>query len=167
MEKIGLRNWLQIGADIGILIGLVFVGLQLIQDRELKTAELIAASLQEHHDRNIALMGSEPADALSKLDTGQVLDASEQFIARAYFDSRFANWSRNSILETQGLLPASWRSGTLLADHLWANPYGIEAVESYLNSSPFLTSGFKSQLSAELERMKNVESSRNAAQFAD
>ena len=167
MEKNGMRHWLRIGADIGILVGLVFVGLQVRQDRELKVAELVADSLQEHHARNIALMGSEPAEALSKLETGQTLEASEQFIAQAYFDSRFANWNRNSILENRGLLPASWHSGTLLADYLWANQYGIEAVESYLKSSPFLTSGFRSQLSVELDRVKNVHSNRGSAQFAD
>lgn len=167
MEKIGLRHWLQISADVGLLVGLVFVGFQLYQDREMKTAELIASSLQEHHARNISLMGGDPASTLSKLDSDQALDARDQFIAQAYFDARFANWSRNSILENLGMLPASWRNGIVLPDHLWANPYGIEAVESYLEGSPFLTTGLISQLSAELERVKTVRSKQTPTPAAD
>ena len=154
MEKDTLPYWLQIGANVGLLVGLVFVGFQLYQDRQLKTAELIAGSLQEHHTRNVALMGDDPASALSKLETGDELDYRDRFIAGAYFDARFANWSRNSILENLGMLSAAWSDGVVLADHLWANQYGIQAVESYLRDSQFLTVGLRAQLSIELERVR-------------
>ena len=156
MKKDALPYWLQIGANVGLLIGLVFVGLQLYQDRQLKTAELIAGSLQEHHARNLALMGDDPASTLSKLNSSHELDDRDQFIARAYFDARFANWSRNSILESLELLSTNWSNGIVLADHLWANQYGIKAVESYLRDSPFLTAGLRAKLSAELERVRTV-----------
>jgi hypothetical protein len=156
MNKETLQHWLQIGANIGLLVGLFFVGMQLYQDRQLKTAELIAGSLQEHHSRNVALMGDDPASTLSKLNTGQTLDDRDQFIARAYFDARFANWSRNSILESLGLIAAAWSSGVVLTDRLWANQYGIAAVESYLRDSQSLTDGLRNKLSTELERVRTV-----------
>ena len=154
MENNALPYWLQVGANIGLLLGLVFVGLQFYQDRQLKTAELIAGSLQQHHDRNISLMGDDPASTLSKLDSYAELDDRDAFIAQAYFDVRFANWSRNSILESLGLLPASWSSGIVLADHLWANQHGIKAIERYLRDSPNLTADLRKRLSTELERIR-------------
>ena len=158
MKNNTLPYWLQVGANIGLLLGLVFVGLQLYQDRQLKTAELIAGSLQEHHDRNVALMGDDPASTLSKLDSSEALDDRDEFIAGAYFDARFANWSRNSILENLGLLSAGWSNGVFLADHLWANQYGIQAMETYLGGSQYLTDGLRNQLSTELERVSVVYS---------
>ena len=101
-------------------------------------------------------MGDDPASTLSKLNSSHELDDRDQFIARAYFDARFANWSRNSILEILELLSTNWSNGIVLADHLWANQYGIKAVESYLRHSPFLTAGPRAQLSAELERVRTV-----------
>jgi hypothetical protein len=154
MENNALPYWLQVVANIGLLLGLVFVGLQFYQDRQLKTAELIAGSLQQHHDRNISLMGDDPASTLSKLDSYEELDDRDEFIARAYFDARFANWSRNSILESLGLLSSSWSSGVVLSDHLWANQHGIRAVERYLRESPNLTVQFRKRLSVELERVR-------------
>ncbi len=158
MKSTALSYWLQVGANIGLLLGLVFVGLQLYQDRQLKTAELIAGSLQEHHDRNVALMGDDPASALSKLDSSEVLDDRDEFIAGAYFEARFANWSRNSILESLGLLSSGWSNGVLLADHLWANQYGIQAIETFLRGSQYLTDSLRNQLSTELERVRVVYS---------
>jgi hypothetical protein len=154
MENNALPYWLQVVANIGLLLGLVFVGLQFYQDRQLKTAELIAGSLQQHHDRNISLMGDDPASTLSKLDSYEELDDRDEFIARAYFDARFANWSRNSILESLGLLSSSWSSGVVLSDHLWANQHGIRAVERYLGESPNLTVQVRKRLSVELERVR-------------
>lgn len=162
MENNALPYWLQVGANIGLLLGLVFVGLQFYQDRQLKTAELIAGSLQQHHDRNISLMGDDPASTLSKLDSYEELDDRDEFIAQAYFDARFANWSRNSILENLGLLSASWSSGVVLADYLWANQYGIRAVERYLRDSPNLTAHLRKRLSAELERVRIAYSGRKS-----
>ncbi len=36
MESSKFGYWLQVGANVGFLLGLVFVGLQMQQDRELK-----------------------------------------------------------------------------------------------------------------------------------
>ncbi|MFT6045623.1 MAG: hypothetical protein ACI9WC_001324 [Arenicella sp.] len=162
MENNALPYWLQVGANIGLLLGLVFVGLQFYQDRQLKTAELIAGSLQQHHDRNISLMGDDPASTLSKLDSHEELDDRDEFIAQAYFDARFANWSRNSILENLGLLSASWSSGVVLADHLWANQYGIKAVERYLRDSPSLTTHIRTRLTVELQRVRIAYSDKKS-----
>lgn len=147
-------HWLQVGANLGLLVGLVFVAIQLYQDRQLKTAELIAGSLQEHHARHLALMGDNPAAALSKLPTGQVLNEHDRFIAKAYFDSHMANWSRNSILEQIGLLPPAWSNRLRLTDSLWANQYGIKAVENYLQDSTTRSDGLRSKLADELERIR-------------
>lgn len=167
MEKDTLHYWLQVVANVGLLVGLVFVGFQLIQDRQLKTAELIAGSLQEAHTRNIALMGEDPASSLSKLEDGDQLDDRERFIARAYFDARFANWTRNSILENLGLLAASWNNGVVLADHLWANKYGIQAVESYLGNSSTISGSLRDRLSTELKRVRSVYLDRTSRTIDD
>lgn len=147
-------HWLQVGANLGLLVGLVFVAIQLYQDRQLKTAELIAGSLQEHHARHLALMGDNPATALSKLSTDQALNERDQFIAKAYFDSHMVIWSRNSILEQIGLLPPAWSNRLRLADSLWANQYGIRAVEKYLQDSMTPSDGLRTKLADELERIR-------------
>lgn len=63
---------------------------------------------------------------------------------------------RNSILENLGLISASWSNGAVLADHLWANQYGIQAVESYLRESPAISASLENRLAAELERVRGV-----------
>lgn len=49
MNSNRVTYWLQIGGNLALLVGLVFVGVQLYQDRQLKRAELVLGNVRHHH----------------------------------------------------------------------------------------------------------------------
>ena len=67
MESSKVGYWLQVGGNIGILLGLVVVALQLYQDRQLKAAEMVMAQLDNAIQIRLALMGEEPPQGTSQI----------------------------------------------------------------------------------------------------
>lgn len=137
-----VATWLQIASNAGVLIGLIFVGLQIMQDRELKIAELITIAANTDHDRQIALMGEEPAEAIAKLIDGQCLDLREQLIMEIYYDARIETWVRNSKLERLGLFSPSWRQDLDLSEKPWQNMIARNAFAADVDN-PELVDGVR------------------------
>jgi len=66
MDTSKAANWLQIIGNVGIVLGLVFVGFQLYQDRQLKLAELSAGYFDSRILANSASMGEDPQKSIVK-----------------------------------------------------------------------------------------------------
>ena len=60
------NNWLQIAANLGILIGLILVGFQMRQNSELLGAELVFMENQRLIDGARALAGEYPSSVFAK-----------------------------------------------------------------------------------------------------
>jgi hypothetical protein len=86
MDSGKISDWLQVGALFGVLSGLIFVGLQLMQDRQIASAEVIA----EAASRRMywaELVGQNP-DVWVRGLAGQPLSATEA----VYFDALATSW---------------------------------------------------------------------------
>ena len=64
-----VSDWLQIGANVGILVGLVFVGGQLRQEHQIASAELTSETLSAANEVALVGMGEDLAGAYSRLQT--------------------------------------------------------------------------------------------------
>jgi len=66
MDSSKLANWLQIGGNIGIVIGLILVAVQIKQSSELAHAQLVSEGHAIAMSIQLALAGEEPGIAWSK-----------------------------------------------------------------------------------------------------
>ena len=146
-------EYLQLLANIGVVVGLFFVGYQIIQDRDHKRAELYGVVFQDNHSRHLALMGENPAAALAKLPLEKCLSEEEQIVVQAYYDAIAAIWARSSLLEQEGLFPARWREAISLDTKFWRNQIAMEAIDRQSQNHVFNLE-FREQLAEVVKQSK-------------
>ena len=61
-----LNRWLTLIANIGIVIGLVMVAIQIQQDSDLARAQLFSDHTDSRRDWNQAMMGESPMEVVAK-----------------------------------------------------------------------------------------------------
>ena len=66
MEITKVGYWLQVGANVGILVGLILVGLQIKQSSDITRAEFTNQLWGSANQMALALMGENPSSALRK-----------------------------------------------------------------------------------------------------
>ena len=66
MNSDNLNKWLSLGANIGVVIGLLLVAFQIRQDAELTKAQLFSESTDSRREWNQAMMGNEPMKVVTK-----------------------------------------------------------------------------------------------------
>ena len=153
------RDWIQIFSNVGVVAGLFFLGYQILQDRELKTAELLSAAFQDDQARHFTLMGENPAIPLTKMLTDQCLTDVEEAIVSIYFSSRLVDLRRNDYLEEVGLFPEQWTDSTGFSLPIWHNRYGLQALQDALNT-PHISERYRSRIAqAVAEITRKVENS--------
>ena len=98
MGKLG--GWVQALGNIGILIGLFFVGLQLQQEKELKRAEFVAANFHKVTDGWLAVLGEDPASSLERLSFHpEELTDRDLIVLDAWFRLDQVSWRYSSFLD--------------------------------------------------------------------
>ena len=107
-NKIGL--WLQIAANIGILVGLIAVWFQMRQEHELAAVELKSDSYRQIYEWQLTLMGDDPSRSLAKLHAApETLTEYDVTVLNAYINSELWMARRMSYLEENGLYDDDWR----------------------------------------------------------
>ena len=132
------NNWLQIAANLGILIGLILVGFQMRQNSELLRAELAFMESQRLIDGAQALAGENPSSVFAKhLTNLEDLSLQEQIEIEAFYYTHFENWRSMHILASIGILEDEWKI-RIDNDAQWllGNPYGRARWESAQNFQP-------------------------------
>ena len=152
MEARKIADWLQVLGNLGIVLGLFFVGLQLYQDRQLKTAELVAGYFDTRIMANIGVMGDEPHRSIVKAATDpDAMTPEDAYIYFANLDSWMSLWMRYARLAEFGLVRDDWVewSGMPLEA---GTPMGIREVRSFVaaNADVF-PEAFRVKLKADLE----------------
>lgn len=125
MNLDSLNKWLALGANLGVLVGIVFLV------TEIDQANRIAQNESESNLNSAAAFLSanvrEEADLMIKLmDESSVLTAEEKFLAEQLASEHMAVW---------GSANNAYRSG-LIADYLWE--IYMVAMEQTLNNYPGL-----------------------------
>ena len=139
MESSKLGFWLQVGGNIGILLGLVFVGVQLYQDRQLKRAEFIHANFIDAAETQRWIGGESPTEALVKVvdrEPPVELSDAELAIVVARLDIQFSAWERNSWMERLGVFEGGWREGIGLGISYFQTPLGRRWLNAELTARP-------------------------------
>jgi len=95
LKKIDLGQTVSILANLGVIAGIVFLGMELQQNNELLEAE----SRSARNDRAIGLLSlpsnRELAAVLAKLNDGDDLDSTDQVQLRSYVIVIFRNFEAN------------------------------------------------------------------------
>ena len=152
MKSNKVADWLQSLGNLGIVLGLIFVGFQLYQDRQLKLAELSAAYFEARIQANAAAMGDTPYRSIVKA----AMNPSSMTPEDAYiFLLNQDNWRsldmRYAALEGIGLGPNNWQeySGLPLESK---TPMGIRDTKYWMTKSNNFPQEFRDKVHQELEQ---------------
>jgi hypothetical protein len=105
MNRERISDWLQLGASIGVILSLIFVGLEIQQSREIAIADI--------YQQRTALMLQQlsfvvPPEAIDeswrKERAGEELTQDDEFYLYMRTASRIAYWENNHFQYQQGLL---------------------------------------------------------------
>ena len=153
------RDWLQIVSNLGVVAGLVFLGFQILQDREMKRADMIAATFQDDNTRLIALLGENSGATISKIINNRCLSEEEQTIAAVYYNLRVSSWVRNSYMQEIGLFGSDWHENQSLENSSWEHPSGIAQLE-ITAADPRIDKAFRDRLAKRASELRQILEAR-------
>ena len=137
MEKFG--GWFQVVGNVGIVVGLVFVGLQLQQDRELKRAELVFSSQMSVIDDWLAVLGEDPASSLTRLalNTDELTER-DLVVVDAWLRLDVMRCNTQSLMEEFGVYSGRWRNREPRLHPAWHTEFGqrVFAATSFSGVHP-------------------------------
>jgi hypothetical protein len=117
-KKLGLVNSLQIASNIAVFSGLIAVGFQMSQDRQLSQAQLISDGRISLVEREMAVFGENPAPTIVKsisspgnLSDDEILIAHSYLFAAIVHEQRQFNLIANGVYEDlfgNYQLPSYW-----------------------------------------------------------
>ena len=93
MDSDRLNRWLTLGANVGVIAGIVFLAFELRQNNDLLESESQYRFLENRRQLNVEVYRDPTlAELMGKLRAGDPLDANERIRARAFFQSVYQNW---------------------------------------------------------------------------
>lgn len=126
-KKLGLVNSLQIVSNIAVFCGLIVVGFQMSQDRQLSQAQLISDGRISRVQKELSLVGENPTPIIAKsIIEPENLNDSEKLIVHSYLLAAIVHEQRQYNLVANGVyedlfgeyqLPAYW------ANYYFGNPF--------------------------------------------
>jgi hypothetical protein len=158
MRSQAVSTWLQIGSNVGVILGLVFVGVQIEQDRELMRAELTMSVWSEEAEYYRVVLGENLADVLTKVRANESLTPVDITVATAWFKSFASDWTRNLLLEEQGIFEGSWRERFRVSED-FESDFGFRFLSEIAEDPyPNWPDDFISQIRSEVERIHKLRS---------
>lgn len=159
-----LANWAQVIGNFGIVVSLVFVGLQMNQDRELKTIELMWSSIDRMREQHLQMLGENPqqtvATAVMRPDE---LTAEDVLVLHNWFRADLFRITQLSIMVDQGIFPESFFEG-FTETSLLNTPFG----QKWLASEAINTHGLpQDRVVAIRKRRNNPNGIREFVQWAN
>ncbi len=122
-----LNRWLLLASNIGIVIGLALVGIQIKQDSDFAKAQLLSEGLSQTLSIVASTMGENPTVVLAKASTNpSELTLAEFHVLDALFISQVADWLKVKSLSEAGVFPSdTWRIAVEKGDYYYfGNPVG-------------------------------------------
>lgn len=110
MNRDRLQSGLEIASNVGLLVGLVLVAVQIKQASDLTRYTLVVSSYQQETDHFDALMGENPAAVVARAKTEpEALTPADVEVLVAYSEWLFSMMRRNGHLEESGMFDSNWR----------------------------------------------------------
>jgi hypothetical protein len=104
MQTESLNRWLSLGANIGVILGLVMVAFQIRQDVELTKVQLFSDATSSRKEWNQAMLGSDPMTVVMKsIESPSNLTLAELHVMDAYLVGAVNELRRLEMLEAAGL----------------------------------------------------------------
>ena len=95
MESSKVGYWLQVGANLGLMAGLVMVAIQINQTSELTKDRLYFDRWEEHFNLGYATLGENPQEIIAKAKTApQELTHADLEVISNYLNSQLNYWHR-------------------------------------------------------------------------
>jgi hypothetical protein len=99
-----VNRWLTLGANIGVVIGLVLVAFQINQDADLTRAQLFSEATDSRREFNQGMMGSDPMRVVTKsIERPHELTLEELQIMDMYLIAAVNEVRRLELLQDTGL----------------------------------------------------------------
>lgn len=130
-----VTGWLQIGANLAILAGLILVAIQISQTNSLAGYQLNAANYESLISQRIAMSGENVDGALYRiLFVPETATDQDFFIANAVYANLLAQVHRLVYLTEAGLSPDNNLEGSLVARaRYFSSSYGIAYLDTFLD----------------------------------
>ena len=118
-----MRNWLEIGANVGIVIGLLLVAFQIAQQEEIATTDVESDAFVAITDHYEVLAGEDPAASIARaMDDPTTLTTRDHVVLTNLYLAEFAKELRMERLRAPDeSVPISTLTRWL---GLLSNPYG-------------------------------------------
>ena len=109
MKKIDLGKTIQLVANLGVIAGILFLGLELRQNNQLLRAEAISTVLETRLSRQERVLENESVAALyAKNQRNEVLTDEDLIRMQASRNRGFIGWQRDFFLFQEGILPEEY-----------------------------------------------------------
>ena len=137
MDSNKIGSWLQIGANVGILAGLILVSAQIFQSNAITGAELFSENLESTVARDLALLGETPEASMWRVmydpDNAEPQD---YFVADRVYHVLFRQYNRARVLSEAGFYGTadaiSARGFVRMNYQLFSCPYGLAWLDQLL-----------------------------------
>ena len=104
MKSERINSWLSLGANVGVVVGLILVAYQINQEAQLTKAQLFSDVTTSMNEFNQALMGDNPLEVVAKsIENPHELTLAEMQIMDAYLISAMNEIRRLELLRQSGL----------------------------------------------------------------
>ena len=122
--KVG--SYFSLAANIGVIVGLILVALQINQNSELLRLQMLELDSQRFVQQELAIIGEEGAKVWEKvLQSPEELTIAEQRVAEALLWPAFEAWRSSYLLHSEGLLGDEWKSRVVAqAPYYLGHAYG-------------------------------------------
>jgi len=126
MNSQKVANWVQVSANIGILLGLALVFLQIQQNTDILKTQMLFEESHRTVEAEYVMIGENGAEAWAKAITApNELTLTEQRIIEGYLWGAVEQWRYTYTLSQQGLLAEQWKNRVNVeVGYFLANPYG-------------------------------------------
>jgi hypothetical protein len=171
-----LSSWLQVAANLGILGGLVLVGFQLQQNREILRAQMMSAESQSVIDQEMQIIGEQGASAwVSAMSDPTNVSPEHHRVMEAIYWSAIESWRHTEELDTLGLADvdpqyrvsdeAGWYFGNTYGRAWWNTRRDVielsedlkNVIDNAIRSSPNFTGDLHRRLTEEILRLSDEE----------
>jgi len=113
MKKLELGQAITILANLGVIVGIVFLAIEVHQNNQLLGAQAVSALLQTRMKANEDIYNNSGlADLLAKNRRGEPLTDAERIRLVSFWSRGFQGWQRDFLL---------FQEGILTEEYLWTN----------------------------------------------
>jgi len=125
MDMDRINSWVTLGANIGILIGLVLVGYEIRQNSALVRAQLVAAMFSDQKALAIAQMGEDYPRVLARsVEEPGSMTLEDIAVVQSALEAQLIEFRRNAAMEEIGVYTGRWRQDISYLSLPFTTPIG-------------------------------------------